>query len=67
MEIARCGESLSRVATQGLEKGVCRFGFSFFGFARGGFSMVMAGFGVEIISFETGGDIGIVHLDELEV
>jgi hypothetical protein len=67
MEIACCGESLSRAATQGLEKGVCHFGFSFFGFALGGFSMVMAGVGVEISLFETGGDIDMVHLDELEV
>jgi hypothetical protein len=44
---------------------VCHF--SFFGFARGGFSMVVAGIGVEIFSFETGGNIGMVHFDELEV
>jgi hypothetical protein len=65
IEIARCGESLSHAATQGLEKGVCHFGDSVF--AQGGFSVVATGVGVEICLFETGGDIGIVHLNELEV
>jgi hypothetical protein len=65
IDIAHCGESLSRTATQRLEKGVCCFGDSVF--ARGGFSMVVTGVGVEIFLFETGGDIGIVHLNELEV
>jgi hypothetical protein len=61
MDMARCGESLSRAATQGVEKGVwCLF------FARNGSFAVVAGGGVEIFSFKTG-DIGIVHLDELEV
>ena len=67
MKIAHCGESLSHAATQGLEKGVCHFGDSNLGFAQGGFSVVVAGVGVEIFLFETGGDIGIVHLDELKV
>jgi hypothetical protein len=65
IDIAHCGESLSCAATQGLEKGVCRFGDSVF--ARGGFSVVATGVGVEIFLFETGGNIGIVHLNELEV
>jgi hypothetical protein len=64
MDIARCGESLSRIATQGAVKGVCHFGVSVF--AQGCFSVVAASGGGEIFSFKTG-DIGIVHLDELEV
>jgi hypothetical protein len=62
--MARCGESLSRAATQGVVKGVCRFGV--FVSARVGFFVVVAGDGGEIFSFKTG-DIGIVHLNELEV
>jgi hypothetical protein len=54
-------------ATQGLEKGVCHFGDSVFGFTQGGFAIVVAGVGVEIFSFETSGDVGTVHLNELEV
>jgi hypothetical protein len=29
--------------------------------------MVVAGVGVKIFLYETGGDVGTVHLDELEV
>jgi hypothetical protein len=65
MDIARCGESLSRAATQGFEKGVCRF--DDWVFARGGFSVAITGVGVELFLFETGDDIGTVHLNELEV
>ena len=64
MDMARCGESLSRAATHGAVKGVNCLGSSFARVNR--FSVVAAGEGVEIFSFETG-DIGIVHLDELEV
>ena len=59
MDMARCGESLSRSATQGPEKGVCRLVF-----ARDG-SSVMSGCGVKIFSFKTG-DVYVVHLNELE-
>jgi hypothetical protein len=61
--MARKGESLSRAATQGAEKGVCRFGDSF---ARGGSFAVSSGSEGEIFLFETGA-IGIVHLNGLEV
>jgi len=67
IEIAHCGESLSSAATQELEKGVCHFGDSVLGFAQGGFSMVVAGVGVEIFLFETGDNVSIVHLNELKV
>jgi hypothetical protein len=58
---------LSHAATQGLEKGVCRFGDSGLVFARGGFSVVVTGVGVEIFLFETSSNVGTVHLNELEV
>ena len=65
IDVAHYGESLSRAATQGVEKGVCRF-VSIGIFARDGFSIVSTGGGVEIFLFETG-DVGTVHLNELEV
>jgi hypothetical protein len=48
---------------------VCHFGDSVLDldFTRRGFSVVVAGVGVDIFLYETGGNVGIVHLDELKV
>jgi hypothetical protein len=69
MEMAHCGESVSHTATHGVEKGVCHFEDLVLDldFTRRGFSVVVAGVGVEIFLFETGGHVGIVHLDKLKV